>query len=242
MDNQKYLHDPTIHREDDAKCIVPVIIELFHPQSVLDVGCGLGNFLHVFQRAGIEDIMGIEGAWLDKSQLVINEKYIQVHDLETALSLGRKFDVALCLEVAEHLKPESAENLVKTLTAHSDVVIFSAAIPYQGGQNHINEQWLIYWQSLFASYDFHMYDVIRHRIWNDTRIYWWYRQNIVVCCRAGAQHKFERTPINSYIHPELYIAKVAELYEYKRWIENITKGHIDINILEEMLTKAKTKK
>src|SRR5215216_6997456 len=130
MSNQKYMHDPTIHRSDDAQGIVPIIMELFHPKSVLDVGCGLGNFLQAFQRAGIQDIMGIEGSWLDTTKLVIYEKYVQVHDLETVVSLGKKFDVALCLEVAEHLQSGSAENLVKTLTAHSDVIIFSAAIPY----------------------------------------------------------------------------------------------------------------
>jgi SAM-dependent methyltransferase len=242
MTNERYLHDTAIHRPDDAQCIVPVIIEMFHPRSVLDVGCGLGNFLQEFQRAGIQDIMGIEGSWLDTTKLVIDEKYVQIYDLETVLSLGRKFDVALCLEVAEHLKPESADNLVKTLTAHSDVVVFSAAIPYQGGQNHINEQWLVYWQNLFASYDFHMYDEIRHRIWNDARIYWWYRQNIVVCSRAGTQHQLERMAINSYVHPELYVAKVAELYECRRWIENLYNGDIDIQILEEMLRKAKAKR
>jgi SAM-dependent methyltransferase len=242
MDNEKYVHDPIIHRSDDAQCIVPVIMELFHPRSVLDVGCGLGNFLQEFQNAGVQDVTGIEGSWLDKSKLVISEQYVQIHDLETEVSLGRKFDVALCLEVAEHLKPEAAEHLVKTLTTHSDVVVFSAAIPYQGGQNHINEQWLGYWQTLFANYEFDMYDVIRHRIWNDNRIYWWYRQNIVVCCSANAQQKFEPTTINNYVHPELYMAKVNQVYEYSALLENIYNGDIAIEVIEEILTRAKSKR
>src|SRR6185295_2140887 len=122
------------------------IIKLFHPSSVLDVGCGLGHFLKVFIDSGINDVTGVEGPWLDNSKLVIDNELIQIKDLEEPFDLERKFDIALCLEVAEHISEHAAEQFIKTLTVHSDVIIFSAAIPEQGGQNHINEQWIEYWE------------------------------------------------------------------------------------------------
>lgn len=241
MTEIKYIHEPGVHRADDAACIVPAIMESFRPASVLDVGCGLGHFLQAFQGAGVPEVKGIEGEWLDKSQLVIDPEHVIIRDLEQPFSLGRKFDLVLCLEVAEHLTAAAASSLVEALTVHSDVIVFSAAIPGQGGQHHFNEQWIDYWQDLFAKHDFHMNDSIRHRIWNDQQIHWWYRQNIVVCCRATIAPSLEQCPINSYVHPELYAAKVAVLDHYRAWIDRFFTGEVEVEIMQQLLAQAKTK-
>ena len=211
----KYIHDPNIHHSKDAEHIVPFAIKLFNPTSVLDVGCGLGHFLKVFIDSGISDVTGIEGEWLDKSKLVIDENIVHIRDLEKPFDLNRKFDIALCLEVAEHLSENAAEQLIASLTAHSDVIIFSAAIPEQGGQNHINEQWIDYWEVFFNKQGYKLYDIIRPFIWNIHDIFWWYRQNIIVCINSTRQVNFKTTPVNDYIHPELYLSKIAEINALK---------------------------
>ena len=220
MSNEpKYIHDTNIHRSKDAEHIVPFIIKLFHPSSVLDVGCGLGNFLKVFIDSGINDVTGIEGSWLDYSKIVVDKKFIQIKDLESPFDLHRKFDIAVCLEVAEHLSEDAAERFIETLTGHSDVIVFSAAIPEQGGQNHINEQWIEYWETLFNKQDYKLYDIIRPFIWNINDIYWWYRQNIVVCIKSSKEVSFKTPPVNNYIHPELYLSKIAEINALKRELD-----------------------
>ena len=99
-----YVHDPQIHRTKDAELIVPVLIDLFNPQSILDIGCGLGAFLKVFIDNGITDVQGIEGSWLDESKLLVNKDRILTTDIEDGFDLQRKFDIVICLEVAEHIK------------------------------------------------------------------------------------------------------------------------------------------
>jgi SAM-dependent methyltransferase len=213
--SRKYIHDTNIHHSKDAEHIVPFIIKLFNPASVLDVGCGLGHFLMAFIDSGISDVTGIEGEWLDKSKLVIDENVVQIKDLEKPFHLERKFDIALCLEVAEHLSENAAEQLIASLTAHSDVIIFSAAIPEQGGQNHINEQWINYWELLFNKRGYKLYDIIRPFIWNIPDIFWWYRQNIIVCINSTKEVNFKTPPVNNYIHPELYLSKIHEINALK---------------------------
>lgn len=207
----KYVHESDVHRPKDAEYIVPFLIKLFDPSSVLDVGCGLGNFLKAFINEGVTDVYGVEGPWLDKSKLVIDKDLVHIKDLENVFSFERLFDMVLCLEVAEHLNEESAEKLVDVLTAHSEVIVFSAAVPGQGGQNHVNEQWIGYWESLFNKHEFKLYDIIRPYIWNINEIFWWYRQNIVVAIKSSKQVDFKTTPVNDYIHPELYLSKIAEI-------------------------------
>lgn len=238
MAENRYVHDTQIHRLNDAQVIVPLLIEMFSPKSVIDVGCGLGSFLKIFIDNNIVDVRGVEGKWLDKSKLLIDENYILTADIEKGFDLHRRFDLAICLEVAEHLHESNADNLIQNLTRLSDVVVFSAAIPYQGGQNHINEQWIDYWQELFGKYGFKMYDILRPLIWNHADVYWWYRQNIFVCIRESVKHEYTNEHINNYIHPELYIAKVAELNAYKQWIDKIFSGDIEIAVAKSILAKA----
>lgn len=237
--HNKYLHDPEIHRTKDAELIVPVLIELFNPQSVIDAGCGLGAFLKIFIENGIEDVQGIEGSWLDESKLLVSNDRIRIADIEKGFDLDRKFDMALCLEVAEHINEEHATQLIHTLTTHSDIIIFSAAVPYQGGQNHVNEKWIDYWKQLFNARGYKMYDILRPRLWDVKDIYWWYRQNIIVCISSSVQHRFEEAPVHDYIHPELYISKVAELRAYQQWVDKIFSGQVEVEVAEAILTNAK---
>lgn len=169
-----------------AQAVVPVVLEFARAESVVDVGCGLGAWLRAFRENGVGCVVGLDGPYVDQSKLLIDPGEFRQVDLRRPISLDRTFDLAVCLEVAEHLPARASRPLVKSLTASAPIVLFSAAIPGQGGTRHINEQWPNYWKSLFAEYGFSRLDAIRPRIWRDDRVEWWYRQNISLFASAGA--------------------------------------------------------
>lgn len=202
-----YIHHSHDHNPDSAKEIVPMLMDILAPKSVIDVGCGLGDWLSVFKKAGVNYILGLDGKWVDKGKLYISESEFKEADLTSSISLDESFDLVLCLEVAEHLPESVAQALVESLVNLGDTIIFSAAIPQQGGQHHLNEQWPSYWAQLFAQYDYHFYDIIRSKIWENPKIHWWYRQNIFVVSKKSLPY-----PISSQalVHPEAFIKKNKE--------------------------------
>ncbi len=131
-------------------------------------------------------VRGIDGDYVDKSRLQIAPECFTAADLTRPLVLNERYDLALCLEVAEHLDPASGAGLVHALTALAPVVLFSAAVPGQGGIGHVNEQWPEYWRRQFEERGFRMVDVIRPLIRDDCRVEWWYRQNIVMFAAQAA--------------------------------------------------------
>jgi SAM-dependent methyltransferase len=184
---------------------------------VLDVGCGLGTWLKAAQSRGILDIRGIEGAWLDPSKLQVEPRFLEILDLEKSFDLGRRFGLVICLEVAEHVSAGAADHLIASLTRHAPVVLFSAAIPHQGGDHHVNEQFLPYWTERFSRFDFRPLNVIRGRIWDDQAILWWLRQNVILFAERTLVSGDERLrraadesaacPL-SLVHPDVYLERV----------------------------------
>lgn len=169
-----------------AAIVIPLILNLFpNPLSVIDVGCGVGGWLAEFQNNGVTTIKGVDGGAPDLSQLKIPVDTFERVNLIHPPKPTRRYDIALSLEVAEHLPPTSSTDFIRFLCALSDVVVFSAALPGQRGTDHINEQPLSYWATLFSSHGYDAYDILRPTIWNDDRIEWWYRQNIFVAAKPG---------------------------------------------------------
>jgi len=168
-----------------ARIVVPIVMELFRPESVIDFGCGVGAWLRAFAENGVDDYLGLDGGYVDPARLVIAPSRFRTADLSAPRPIGRAYDLAVCLEVAEHLSPSAARALVRVLTAAAPVVLFSAAIPGQGGTHHVNEQWPAYWEALFARHDFRRLDPIRPRVWRDTRVDSWYRQNLFIYASAA---------------------------------------------------------
>ncbi len=165
---------------ESARRIVPIVNGLVHPASVLDVGCGTGSWLAVFQGAGVRDILGIDGPWIDREALEIPADRFIVRDLEQPLDLGRRFDLALSLEVGEHLAPGAADRHVDSLTRHASAILFSAAIPMQGGSHHTNERWPSYWAERFRTRGFEPVDCVRPAVWDRPEVAWWYAQNTIL--------------------------------------------------------------
>ncbi|MCA9170515.1 MAG: class I SAM-dependent methyltransferase [Planctomycetales bacterium] len=183
-----------------ANVIVPILLELTCARSVVDVGCGLGSWLQAFQSAGVDDVFGVDGTYVDTSQLRIAGDRFAARDLSQPLSLTRNFELCICLEVAEHLPATSADTLVQSLTQLAPIVCFSAAIPSQGGTHHVNEQWPAYWIEKFRQHDYTPVDAIRQRIWNDPRVDYWYCQNLLLF--ANAEALADNTVLQSSIVPQ----------------------------------------
>jgi SAM-dependent methyltransferase len=200
-----------------ARTILSGLFGRFRPESVLDVGCGVGTWLATARELGVTDVFGIEGEWLDRKLARIPADLITTVDLEKGFDLGRRFDLVICLEVAEHLSSGSAGRFVESLTAHADVLLFSAAIPFQGGHHHVNEQFPGYWNELFGRSGFLPVDFIRRTIWDDRSVLWWLRQNVLVFAKrelatgGGPFAGLSDAGPLSIVHPEVYMARLEAL-------------------------------
>jgi SAM-dependent methyltransferase len=149
-------------------------------RSVLDVGCGRGVWLAQWLRSGATDIVGVDGPYVDVERLAISRSAFLARDVTEPFSLKRKFDLVQSLEVAEHLDPSRADTFIDNLVRHGPVILFSAAIPGQGGENHLNEQSWEYWRVKFASRQYELFDFVRPRVRDDSSIYFCYRYNSFV--------------------------------------------------------------
>ncbi len=176
-----------------ASVVVPLVMELVRPRRVLDLGCGIGTWLAAFGENGARELRGVDGQYVDRSLLRIPPDCFTSQDLNTELSIsGAPFDLAVSLEVAEHLPRSRAASFVADITRHASVVLFSAAVPFQGGDNHINEQWQEYWVELFARNGYLAIDCIRPRIWSDDRVAYYYAQNTILYVRASCLVEYPR--------------------------------------------------
>jgi SAM-dependent methyltransferase len=207
-----------------AKKVVPLVLELVEPSSIIDVGCGMGSWLSVFVDHGITDIKGIDGDHIDTGNLDISIECFEAVDLSKPFSMSRRFDLAICLEVAEHLPEKSAESFVQSLIELSDTILFSAAIPNQGGDNHVNEQWPEYWAAIFAEKNYKPIDCLRRELWNQKDVSWWFAQNMMFFVHQDVLKKNktlafqENATIHnqlSLVHPRKYIEMSWEIKSWK---------------------------
>ena len=222
--------EPTVlHHYDEhhlpvsATIIVPMIMELYAKnmghkiESVIDIGCGLGQWLYVFKKEGVSDVVGIDGEHLlsEKQYISANEgEFIPINLLNcNELHPLHTYDLAISLEVGEHLPDSIANDYVSLLTRCSDTILFSAAIPNQTGENHINEQFHQYWFDKFIEQGYYMLDIIRPIIWNNNVINWWYRQNMFLCVKRDSPFFDERCIFDGrqLVHPELLLMYVHML-------------------------------
>ncbi|MEO7311371.1 MAG: methyltransferase domain-containing protein [Chitinophagaceae bacterium] len=225
----KYIHEDDVHNLRAPGAIVPVLMEMFSPSSVVDVGCGTGTFLRVFKEYGVQKITGLDGGWVNRDKLMIgNNEFIET-DLEKPVDLPQKYDLVICLEVVEHLVETSADSIISSLVRLGDTIIFSAAFPGQGGQNHINEQPISYWQQKFSAHGFEYYDVLRSKLWDNKDVNWWYKQNMFLVTKkplapTDASLAGAGNPIQQLIHPDVYLM-YKDLYQNLRTkYETITTG------------------
>lgn len=201
-----------------ARAVIPLVLSMFDVKSVVDLGCGIGTWLKAFEEQGVQDILGLDGDYIPRHLLRIPPHAFQACNLQDRVSVPRRYDLACSLEVAEHLPISCAERFVKDLISLSDLVLFSAAIPGQGGENHINEQWQSYWAKLFDENGYAAIDCIRPAIWTDEVVEAWYRQNIIMYYRRSVSRS-SISPVEDLeyldrVHPSFYQRKLRDIADW----------------------------
>jgi SAM-dependent methyltransferase len=214
---QEYFAAHRAQSRCSASVVVPLVLRLLPGvRSAIDLGCGSGEWLAEFHANGVREVTGIDWADAATNLLSIAPECFYKRDATNPEWHFPRHDLAISVEVAEHLPSSGAEPLVRHLCSLSDVIVFSAAIPGQRGYLHINEQWPGYWIRLFKACGYDLIDILRPVIWKDTRVAWWYRQNLFLFCKAGlpGSERLKRLPTfggHPLIHPECYLARISSV-------------------------------
>ena len=206
-----------------ARIYAYLLARVFKPVSVVDVGCGRGAWLKAFKEVGAQRLVGFDGAWNAQENMIEPAIVFTACDLNRPIGApggegpGERFDLAMSLEVAEHLAPASAPAFVESLANLADVALFGAAVPGQGGTNHVNEQPATYWAKLFAARGYAPFDYFRPLVWGDRRVDFWYQQNTFLYARRdSAAHAdlaskglvpLDNPAFMDCVHPILYAAR-----------------------------------
>lgn len=169
-----------------ARLYLEYLWRIFQPKSVLDVGCGRGAWLKASRELGACRLLGFDGEWNTQSLMIDDAIEFRSIDLNKPFSVSDRVDLAISVEVAEHLEPRVAPQFIRCLAESSDVILFSAAFPNQGGTNHLNEQQHSYWAKLFAAHDLYPFDLFRPVFWGNEDVEYWYRQNVFLYVRKSS--------------------------------------------------------
>jgi len=170
-------------------------------KSILDVGCGRGAWLREWRASGVAIAQGVDGPYVREQSLLIPVEDFTAVDLSQKFDLGRRYDLVTSLEVAEHLPRSGSEAFISSLATHADLVLFSAATPGQGGENHINERPPLFWQGVFAKMGFEAYDVVRPAFRTDNSVEPWYRFNTVLYANQRARSSLPAAVAQTRVEP-----------------------------------------
>lgn len=183
--------------------------------SVADFGTGRGTWLKSAIDMGVTDVRGYDIPEIPVEQRQFPAECYFPADLGKPVAIERSFDLAISTEVAEHLPKEHAAIFIANVASASDIVLFSAAIPYQGGAGHCNENWVEYWAKLFTPHGFECFDLLRLPYWNEAAIRSYYRQNVLIFAKGTAaqtlRDKGHAPSPNapSLVHPEQYLKSIG---------------------------------
>ncbi|OUS37426.1 hypothetical protein A9Q94_05805 [Rhodobacterales bacterium 56_14_T64] len=170
-----------------AQVMIGVLQPWLNVKSVVDLGSGRGVWASEWIQSGVTDVVAVDGDYVDRERLAVSKDQFHAADLTKKMDLGRRFDLAQSLEVGEHLPESASETLVESLTDHSDRILFSAAVPGQGGEFHINEKPLSFWQDLFARHGYTAFDCVRPQLKDTAGVEPWYRYNTVFYANVEGQ-------------------------------------------------------
>lgn len=219
--DKSFYEEQCLGSKNSAREILPWLLQIFPIKSVVDLGCGLGTWLSEFRNCGVTDVAGYDGDYVPRDYLQIPQEQFHAVDLSQDIDFGRRFDLSMSLEVAEHISPAKAENMVGKLTSLAEIVMFSSAFPYQGGTGHVNENYPEYWAVLFKKKNYIPLDIIRDNFWYDGMICPWYRQNILLFIHKDLYEKnYSHLPNVSgkpltRIHPEMYLWSCVRPRDYQ---------------------------
>ena len=201
----------TQSNQSSAARIVALVQSWLPVRSVVDFGCGQGTWLGAWQAAGVTDVQGVDGDYVDRAALQMPPTRFLPTDLAQPVDLVRKFDLVECLEVAEHVPRASAQTLVSTLVRHGDVLLFSAAPPGQGGEHHVNEQPYTWWRDKFDAQGYDLFDCVRPAVADDKTVQPWYRYNVFLFVRRDQLGRLPDAVRKTHIPPHAPIPDVSPL-------------------------------
>jgi putative flippase GtrA len=192
-----------------AHRVAPLLVQSLSPSSLLDVGCGRGAWAKIWGEAGVADVHGVDGDYVDTAKLHIDPAHFTKRDLAQPFDLGRRFDLVATLEVAEHLPPDSSARFVESLVRHGDRVLFSAAPPGQGGERHVNERPLEFWRELFSKHGYTAFDCLRPLVNSDDQIEPWYRYNTILYVHSSAIDALPEAVKATAVAPDAVLADLS---------------------------------
>lgn len=212
-----------------AEPVLKILFDLYSPKSVVDIGCGSGGWLAAAERLGAEYVRGYDGPWADPARYTSPTINFTPVDLEkSTFEHDRRYDLAMSVEVAEHLSESRSELFVDWLTQGSDVVMFGAAVPLQGGVHHINEKPLTFWMEKFKARGYEPFDIIRPAVWDNDQIAYWFRQNTILYVKEGSdvldrdKLRSMETHVWDIVHPANYQKKVRGLRKTQARLNRLT--------------------
>lgn len=185
--------------------ILSIILERFEVKNMVDFGCAIGRWCKEAKNLGVKEVLGIDGEYVNQESLVIDKEEFIGTDLEKPIFLPKRYDLAISLEVAEHLPEEKSDIFVENLVRSSDLILFSAAIPGQGGDFHVNEQLISYWQKKFEKHGYFLHDFLRPIIWKNDKVLPMYKQNCVIFMKQNNNYA-QSNYIVDMVHPEIFIS------------------------------------
>lgn len=218
-------HSTNIHSTEGARAALEILFRQSRPASMLDVGCGCGTWLKAAMELGVTSVQGVDGVPIPEEQLLIPRHCFRVQDLTQPWDSPAQFDLVICVEVAEHLPPDSSPDLIKMLAARGNRILFSAAAPGQPGQNHIHCQWPDFWQAHFNRFGFACDDSIRWQLWDNEDVEPWYRQNLFLAVRAPSAGTEAR--IKKVYHPAMIPLLKAQ--EASQTLERLRHGSMSLD-------------
>lgn len=238
------------HADKSADRIIPFIYDLFAPNSVVDFGCGTGNFLATVKKYSNNkcEVLGLDGNYIEKDLLQINyEKEFMSVDLTAPIMLKHRYEMAFSLEVGEHLDEKYADVFVDSITRASDIVLFSAALPGQYGVHHVNERYISYWIEKFSDRQYQCFDIMRPHFWWDHDIDLDYRQNMMIFVKQNADGVNEtlvgklrsmETHIYDIAHPEFLEARTKA---WRYWMDKVEQFETRHTLMAKLLKKVWTR-
>ena len=194
-----------------AAAVVPQLLRALPIHSVLDIGCGAGAWLREYRRAGVDEVVGVDGDYVNRDLLLFDRQHFCPQDITEEFRFNRSFGLVQCIEVAEHIPASSSAALIRNIVSHGDIALFSAAVPGQGGENHINEQSMEFWRSLFAAEGFDAYDFVRALIAGNKSVESWYRYNLLLYVRRSAASSLPAPVLATRVAADRPIADVSPL-------------------------------
>jgi SAM-dependent methyltransferase len=189
--DQAFYEEQMNRSRQSAEVVAPHIVEAIRPTSMVDIGCGVGFWPLMFAREGVEVAHGIDGPWVRQGDLQLEHESFFEFDFGRAYrpfqpGLPRqRYDLVTSFEFVEHIDEKFAEPLVDLFCRLADVVVLGAAIPHQGGLNHVNERWPDYWAEKFVRRGYEVCDFIRPQVWC-ADVEPWYAQNPIAYFKGGA--------------------------------------------------------